>query len=173
MTKENNNEDQLLTMFNTQRFLGNRIFSKNKITDNEGNILNFDKIFQEANDEMLTANDLPVIWLNKFIECMEKEIDEVREILPWKHWSKESLGEKKYPELIPRERLRMMQIELIDIWHFLMSAMIVTGIGPQELFEMYLDKNKANIERQENEYNTAHKNEKDNIEIAKKVSSAV
>lgn len=154
-------------MFFWQRSFGDHCFKKNGITDNEGNILTFNKIYEEFQQGKFGPNDLPNTWLLKFQECMEKELEEAKELLPWKHWSSATIGEEVYPSLPVDERINMLKIELIDIWHFLMSAMMCVGIGPDELHDLYISKNKVNFERQKNGYNTAHKNEKDNLNLAK------
>lgn len=156
----------LAEMFDWQRRFGDHCFAKNDIRDKDGNILTFDTIYKAVQEMKLGSNDLPVVWLEKFLECMEKECDELRETIPWKHWSKDTLGEKAHPELDINQRLNMARIELIDIWHFLMSAMICLGIGPGELHRMYIDKNRVNFERQAAGYNVATKTEADNIELA-------
>lgn len=160
-------KSNLHEMFFWQKSFGDHCFEKNNITDNEGNILTFDKIHEEFQKGKFGPNNLPNVWLMKFQECMEKELEEVKELLPWKHWSSATIGEEVYPNLPIEERINMLKIELIDIWHFLMSAMMCVGIGPDELHKLYIDKNKVNFERQKQGYNTAHKNEEDNLNIAK------
>ena len=158
-------------MFDWQRRFGDHCFEKNHITDNEGNVLTFNKIYEEYQQGKFGPNDLPNVWLKKFHECMAKELEEVEELLPWKHWSKESIAEKAYPDKSPEERLNMLKIELVDVWHFLMSAMMCVGMGPKELHDLYIAKNKVNFDRQQKGYNTAHKTEEDNLELAKAYSN--
>lgn len=159
-------ESMLEKMFDWQRKFGDMCFVKNNIKDNNGQILTFSKIIEEFNNNKFGPNDLPNTWLKKFHECMDKELQEISPLLPWKHWSKESIGEKEYPNLSPEARIEMLKIELVDIFHFFMSACMCVGMGPKDLFNLYVKKNMVNIKRQENEYNTAYKNEQDNIEIA-------
>ena len=45
-----------------------------------------------------------------------------------------------------------LQMELIDIQHFLFNMMVSVGMTPDELYNYYLSKNKENIRRQENNY---------------------
>ena len=154
-------------MFDWQRKFGDFCFKKQNIKDNNGNVLEFNTIFQEYQDKKFGVNDLPNVWLQKFHECMEKELEEVKELLPWKHWSSAQIGEEKHPSLPEDQRLNMLKIELIDIWHFLMSSMMCVGIGPQELHDLYISKNMVNFKRQQDGYNTAHKTEEDNLELSK------
>ncbi|MFW5794006.1 MAG: hypothetical protein ACOCV1_00855 [Bacillota bacterium] len=166
-TKQEEQNEFMYKMFDLQRKFGDFCFQKQDITDNEGNVLSFDKIFKEYQEQKFGANDLPNVWLKKFMECIEKESEEIEELLPWKHWSSATMGEEIHPDLTPQERVNMVKIELIDIWHFLMSAFMCLGMGPKEVYELYMSKNKVNIERQQNNYNTAHKTEEDNLNIAR------
>ncbi len=158
--------NMLSSMFYMQSSFGDHCFGKQGITDNQGDLLTFAKIYDEYQQQKFGANDLTTFWVEKFIECMEKEIEEIRELIPWKHWSKAAIGEEKFPDLPAQERVEMLKIELIDIWHFLMSAMMCLGIGPKELYDQYMSKNKVNFERQQKGYNTARKTEEDNLTLA-------
>jgi hypothetical protein len=157
-------------MFDWQRKFGDHCFEKNGITDNQGQTLTFTKIFEEFEAGKFKPNDLTIEWCRKFSECMAKELGEFEELLPWKHWSSASIGEEIHPELDLPTRVGMAKIELVDIWHFLMSAMMCLGMGPKELYDLYIAKNKVNFERQNKGYNTAFKTEEDNLQITKEMS---
>jgi dimeric dUTPase (all-alpha-NTP-PPase superfamily) len=59
----------------------------------------------------------------------------------WKWWKKEkSMYEQKIQE------------EIVDIWHFLIQLSIEAGIDSKKLIEIYLKKNKENLNRQEKGY---------------------
>jgi len=59
----------------------------------------------------------------------------------WKWWKKEkSIDDQKIQE------------EIIDIWHFLLQLTIEAGIDSKKLMEIYLKKNKENLNRQEKGY---------------------
>jgi len=45
-----------------------------------------------------------------------------------------------------------LQMELIDIQHFLFNMMLAAGLNPQDLMNMYFAKNKENRERQKRGY---------------------
>ena len=47
---------------------------------------------------------------------------------------------------------KMFKMELIDIFHFVMNLSLVVGMGPEEFFQVYCDKNKENHDRQDNGY---------------------
>ena len=156
-------------MFDWQRKFGDHCFQKNGITDNQGNVLTFAKIFEEYETGKFKPNDLTIEWCRKFTECMHKELGEFEELLPWKHWSSATIGQEVHPEMDLPTRVGMAKIELVDIWHFLMSAMMCLGMGPNELFDLYIAKNKVNFERQNKGYNTAFKTEDDNVALTKEM----
>ena len=159
--------EPLDAMFHMQRSFGDHCFRKNDIRDNQGEVLTFEKIAEETRAGKHRYNNLPREWIEEFMESMEKELVEIEELLPQNHWSKDLIGEKKFPGLSPEERMNMLRIEVVDLWHFLMSMMMVCGMGPRELFDLYMKKNKVNFERQASEYNVANKTEADNLAIAK------
>ena len=42
--------------------------------------------------------------------------------------------------------------ELVDIWHFFMNLMLVTGMTTDDLYKMYMKKQQVNADRQANGY---------------------
>jgi len=157
---------RLKKMFEAQAELANKIFIKHHLRNNKGHQLNIESIFYEAKDLKHGANDLPCIWIKKMLECIRAEINEADAMLPWKHWAKDKIGEKEFPFLDQRARLKMLQVELVDIWHFLMEAMVCAGMTQADLYHLYFKKHEVNIKRQNNGYNTTKKTEADNEEIA-------
>lgn len=78
------------------------------------------------------------------------ELHEMIHELPWvKPWS------QKYKDW-DKEKLDtqwiLSQEELIDAWHFLINITIALGLSSDDVFKMYKEKNKINIERQNNGY---------------------
>jgi dimeric dUTPase (all-alpha-NTP-PPase superfamily) len=55
----------------------------------------------------------------------------------WKWWKKENNLESK-----------KIQEEIIDIWHFLIQLSIEAGLDSRKLIELYIKKNKENLNRQ-------------------------
>lgn len=120
-----NKPDRLSIMFNVQFELQKRlgIFEKTKTSD---------IMMQHYVDKMLLAIHEEAVEIAR--ETMSKDID-----MPfgWKHCQG---SERKYKE------------EIIDLWHFLMNLWLITGANDQDFFEMYLDKNSINHERQDSGY---------------------
>lgn len=67
----------------------------------------------------------------------------------WKRWKKShaQVPNMKLSDLSERDMIEL-KFELIDIQHFLFNMMLSIGMTPQEVFNMYISKNKENIERQ-------------------------
>jgi hypothetical protein len=55
----------------------------------------------------------------------------------WKWWKKDNNLERK-----------KIQEEIIDIWHFLLQLSIEAGLDSRKLMELYIKKNKENLDRQ-------------------------
>ena len=87
--------------------------------------------------------DDKVKWTKEFILCIQQELAELTEQLPWKHW-------KDYSEYKVNET--ELKYEIIDILHFFLSLCLVWGMDAEEIFRYYFSKNKQNFERQEKGY---------------------
>lgn len=168
---ENPTGDMLDHMFKIQESFANLCFSSNDIRDREGETLTCKKVGEDAENLRLRYSHLMVPWIWEMHRAMEDELREVGELLPWKHWSQSEVGEKVHPEFSSGERLNHLRLELIDIIHFLMEALIFTGLSAEEVYHLYLAKNRVNIERQETDYNDANKTEEDNQSVAESFGS--
>lgn len=72
----------------------------------------------------------------------------------WKPWKKayhEKAPEMTFNDLSDSDK-KELQMELIDIQHFLFNMMLAAGLTPQDLMNMYFAKNKENRERQKRGY---------------------
>jgi dimeric dUTPase (all-alpha-NTP-PPase superfamily) len=69
------------------------------------------------------------------------EIVELQRHTDWKWW--------KQP--IPMD-IKEAKEECIDIWHFLVQVSLELGLSPEEILQVYKEKNKENHERQKNGY---------------------
>lgn len=71
------------------------------------------------------------------------ELGEVmNEYEDWKNWKRRK---KKV------DRSRVLE-ELVDAWHFMINLTMSLGIGPEELYTEFVEKNAVNHQRQENGY---------------------
>lgn len=145
--------DMLENIFSMQTELNDYIFKKKDIRDNDGNALTMESIHNSVSDAKLMVNDLPNKWLGNYSKAMREEIIELDEELLWKWWSKDEID------------LQNIRVELIDILHFLVSAMISAGLTPDKVFDVYKQKHSININRQDSGYNQSSKTEDDNKSI--------
>lgn len=151
MNKEHN--DMLASIFSMQTELNNYVFEKNHLKDKDGNILDMETIFTAVENGELMVNDLPNTWLSNYAKAMDEELRELYAELLWKWWSKDRID------------IQNIRVELIDILHFLVSAMISAGLTPEKVFDVYQQKHAVNINRQDTGYSKATKDENDNKEI--------
>jgi dimeric dUTPase (all-alpha-NTP-PPase superfamily) len=145
--------DMLNSIFTMQTDLNNYVFRKNNIRDDAGNIMEMRAIFDAAGAGRLMVNDIPNKWLVNYSRAMEEELKELNEELLWKWWSKDEID------------IQNIRVELIDILHFLVSAMISAGLTPEKVFDVYKQKHAVNLNRQDSGYSKRTKTESDNKEI--------
>lgn len=90
---------------------------------------------------IITTEQTRSDWTLKFTRALLHELIELERELAFKHWK------KNQPINIPEARE-----EAIDILHFMISIFQALGMDHEDVMRMYIDKNKENIERQENGY---------------------
>ena len=147
------NIDMLSRIFEMQTELNNYVFSKNHLVDNAGVQLTMAAIFAATESGKLKVNDLPNQWLSNYSKAMQEEIKELDADLLWKWWSKDEID------------MQNIRVELIDILHFLVSAMICAGLTPEKVFDVYRQKHAVNLNRQDTNYSKSSKTEDDNRNI--------
>lgn len=145
--------DMLSKIFEMQTDLNDYVFSKNHLAGNVGEQLTMAAIFNAVADGKLKVNDLPNQWLSNYSKAMREELNELDADLLWKWWSKDEID------------MQNIRVELIDILHFLVSAMICAGLTPEKVFDVYRQKHAVNLSRQDSGYNKQSKTEDDNKKI--------
>ena len=140
-------------IFKMQLELNNYVFEKNNIKNNSGNNLDMQAIMSAVRNKEITVNDLPNKWLLNYSKAMKEELYELDDELLWKWWSKDEID------------MQNIRVELIDILHFLVSAMMCAGLTADKVFDIYQQKHTVNIKRQDSNYNKETKTEDDNREI--------
>ena len=149
----NQANDMLRTIFQMQTELNDYVFEKNHLSDGEGKTLNMGAIFSAAENGQLKVNQLPNQWLKNYSKAMSEEVIELDEELLWKWWSKDEID------------IQNIRVELIDILHFLVSAMICAGLTADKVYDVYQQKHAVNINRQDTGYSRSNKTEDDNKQI--------
>ena len=80
-------------------------------------------------------------WILNYCRAMTQEIAELTDSVPWKWWAKY----QKFDEQNAR-------VEVVDLFHFLISAAQVLGMSADDVFNAYVKKNEVNFQRQESGY---------------------
>lgn len=80
-------------------------------------------------------------WVLNYTRAMSQEMAELIDSVPWKWWAKY----QKFDEQNAR-------VEVIDLFHFLISLAQTLGMTSDDVFNAYLKKNAVNHQRQETGY---------------------
>ncbi len=104
-------------------------------------------VFTEGMDE---ADQ--VKWVLNYSRALGQEIAELTDSVPWKWWAKYQKFDKQNA-----------QVEVVDLFHFVISLAQTLGMSAEEVFDKYMKKNQVNNQRQDSGY--AVKDEKDNLHI--------
>ncbi len=91
-------------------------------------------------------------WILNYTRAMQQELAELVDSVPWKWWAKY----QKYDEQNAR-------VEVIDLFHFLVSLAQTLGMSADDVHQAYVKKNQVNHQRQEGGY--AQKDEADSRHI--------
>ena len=91
-------------------------------------------------------------WTLNYLRAMQHEMAELTDSVPWKWWAKD----QKLDEQNAR-------VEVIDLFHFLISLAQVLGMSSEDVYQAYLKKNAVNHQRQDTGY--VQKDENDSRHI--------
>ena len=91
-------------------------------------------------------------WILNYCRAMSQELAELTDSVPWKWWAKYQKFDKQNAK-----------VEVVDLFHFLISLAEVLGMTADDVYEYYTQKNKVNHQRQESGYTV--KDESDNKSI--------
>lgn len=80
-------------------------------------------------------------WSLNYVRAMQQELAELVDSVPWKWWA-------KYQEFDEQNA----RVEVVDLFHFLISLAQVFGMSAEDVYQAYLKKNKVNHNRQESGY---------------------
>lgn len=146
--------DMLQAIFELQADLNDQVFARQELRAPAGQPLRMADIAQSAARGELMVNDLPNQWLLRYAKAMEEEVKELQADLRWKWWSRDQID------------LQNVRVELIDVLHFLVSAMIAAGMTADKVYDVYRQKHAVNLARQEQGYSMESKTEDDNRAIS-------
>lgn len=80
-------------------------------------------------------------WVLNYTRAMQQEMAELIDSVPWKWWAKYQKFDKQNA-----------RVEVIDLFHFLISLAQTLGMSADDVFEAYVQKNRVNHDRQESGY---------------------
>ena len=82
-----------------------------------------------------------VQWVLNYTRALQQESAELVDSVPWKWWA----NYQKYDEQNAR-------VEVVDMFHFLISIAQVLGMSAEDVYQAYVAKNKINHQRQDSGY---------------------
>lgn len=91
-------------------------------------------------------------WILNYCRAMGQEIAELTDSVPWKWWAKYQAFDEQNA-----------RVEVVDLFHFLISLAQVLGMSADDVFSAYVKKNEVNFKRQESGY--SEKDESDSRHI--------
>src|SRR5277367_6456239 len=80
-------------------------------------------------------------WVLNYSRAMQQELAELVDSVPWKWWAKY----QKFDE-------QNAKVEVVDLFHFLVSLAQTLGMTPDDVYQAYVKKNQVNHQRQESGY---------------------
>ena len=112
-----------------------------------------EKLNQRIGVKMVEMNDDDrAQWILNYIRAMQQELAELTDSVPWKWWA-------KYQEFDKQNA----KVEIVDLFHFLISLAQVMGMTSDDVFNAYLEKNKVNHTRQDSGYKMKDENDSRHI----------
>jgi dimeric dUTPase (all-alpha-NTP-PPase superfamily) len=88
-----------------------------------------------------TTDEEKTQWVLNYCRAMSQEIAELTDSVPWKWWA-------KYQKFDAQNA----RVEVVDLFHFLISLAQVLGMSADDVFQAYVKKNEVNFKRQETGY---------------------
>ncbi|MGJ3241447.1 MAG: dUTPase [Opitutales bacterium] len=80
-------------------------------------------------------------WVLNYTRAMQQELAELVDSVPWKWWAKyQSFDEQN------------AKVEVIDLFHFLISLAQALGMSADDVYQAYVKKNEVNHARQDAGY---------------------
>lgn len=119
-----------------------------------------DKIFEMQNElnqrigvNTINLNEQEKIkWVLNYTRAIQQELAELTDSVPWKWWA-------QYQEFDDQNA----KVEIVDLFHFLISLAQVMGMSAEDVYAAYLKKNKVNHDRQESGYSKKDENDSRHI----------
>jgi len=91
-------------------------------------------------------------WILNYVRAMQQELAELTDSVPWKWWAEYQDFDKQNAK-----------VEIVDLFHFLISLAQVMGMSADDVFQAYLKKNEVNHKRQDEGYSNKDENDSRHI----------
>jgi dimeric dUTPase (all-alpha-NTP-PPase superfamily) len=98
--------------------------------------------------------DEQIKWVLNYCRATSQELAELTDSVPWKWWA-------KYQEF----DLQNARVEVVDLFHFIISLGQVLGMDAADIHNLYMQKNKVNFERQDSGYSEKDESDNQNLGI--------
>jgi len=98
------------------------------------------------------TDDERATWILNYARALGQELAELVDSVPWKWWA----GYQRFDK-------QNAKVEIVDIFHFLISIAQTVGLTADDVFSAYMKKNQVNFARQDSGYTV--KDESDNKDI--------
>jgi len=128
-----------------------------EITQNKQKIDKLDEIFHHQKElqtklgiyeKIGQSDEMKQQYINQMILALHEEAVEIMRETAYKNPEYMPFGWKKGQEF----KEEKFKEEIIDIIHFVMNLCIISGMNPEEIYNRYLNKNKENFKRQDENY---------------------
>ena len=93
-------------------------------------------------------------WVLNYCRAMSQETAELIDSVPWKWWAKYQTYDKQNA-----------RIEVVDLFHFLISLAQVVGLSAQDVHDLYMKKNKLNFQRQDSGYKVKDASDNQDLKV--------
>ena len=97
-----------------------------------------------------------VHWLLQYSRALSQETAEMIDSVPWKWWARYQKYERPN-----------VQVEIVDMLHFLVSLAQVAGLTAKDVHELYMKKNRVNFQRQDTAYAVKDESDNDPVKLGK------
>jgi dimeric dUTPase (all-alpha-NTP-PPase superfamily) len=136
---------RFFTLFNSKPLATMETFLDTELMDKMDEIFNLqEKLNTRIGVNMNEMNDDDrAKWILNYIRAMQQELAELTDSVPWKWWA-------KYQEFDKQNA----RVEIVDLFHFLISLAQVMGMSADDVYDAYLKKNKVNHNRQDSGYSS-------------------
>lgn len=106
------------------------------------------RLQKELNERIgVHLDDLPeeekTKWVLNYTRAMQQELAELVDSTPWKWWARYQTFDEQNAK-----------VEVVDLFHFLISLAQALGMTSDDVYAAYLKKNKVNHQRQDSGYDT-------------------